>query len=256
MLFKNVSISPLVLVSVVDHYKRLSTPRVVGILLGATSQNGVSVTNSFAIPFEESVEGIFIDTSYLQNMFDLYYKVNAKEEIIGWYHSGPNLCKSDAEISKLIMRYCNSPILAVINVHMDNSEIPCQAFQLGIDGSLVRMNAEIQADETEEVGVEHLLRDIKECTGSSIKDKVKVIEESLRTYEKSLGVIVDYLEKVQQGKKKRNYNILKLLQDVLNSVPRYEEEVDLNKVYVASLVDTFIQMIDLEKNKDERDEWC
>lgn len=46
-----VSVHPLVLLSVVDHYNRVAKEtkkRVAGVLLGSKSKDGVDVTNSFA----------------------------------------------------------------------------------------------------------------------------------------------------------------------------------------------------------------
>lgn len=254
MVVKTVSIAPLVLLSVVDHYKRLSTPRVVGVLLGSTDGSRITVTNSFAIPFEEAEEQFFFDTSYLQNMFDLHYKVNCKEQIVGWYHSGPRLCKSDLSITEAMSQYTKAPILAVVNVHVGNGEIPCQVFRLGQDRDLIHMNVRIGADETEEVGVEHLLRDIKEGTGCSIRDRVSEVVNSLKAYEASLGTIIEYLQSLEDGKKP-NKKILDLLQDILNNVPRYQQQGDMSKIYVSELVSTFIAMNDLEKNKLERKQW-
>lgn len=48
---QEVSVHPLVLLSVVDHYHRIAKDtkkRVVGVLLGSTSKGEVDVTNSFA----------------------------------------------------------------------------------------------------------------------------------------------------------------------------------------------------------------
>ena len=50
------NVHPLVLLSIVDHFNRVNLKqrhkRVVGALLGNTSDNVVEVVNSFAIPFE------------------------------------------------------------------------------------------------------------------------------------------------------------------------------------------------------------
>ena len=50
------NVQPLVLLSIVDHFNRVNlkqrNKRVVGALLGNTSDNVVEVVNSFAIPFE------------------------------------------------------------------------------------------------------------------------------------------------------------------------------------------------------------
>lgn len=50
---KNVTVAPLVLLSVVDHFNRTqkgSRKRVVGVLLGQNDGNNVRVSNSFAGP--------------------------------------------------------------------------------------------------------------------------------------------------------------------------------------------------------------
>lgn len=248
MSYSCVSIAPLVLLSVVDHYKRMSTPRVIGILLGTINNNKVLVTNSFAVPFEESEDNFFLDTSYLQNMFELYYKVNCKEKIVGWYHSGPKLMKSDIEITKTMTKYCDSPILSIINVHLTTNDIPCQAYELTYGNTLKYLNAEVSADETEEVGVEHLLRDIKDSTGHTIKDKINLVGESLLMYRSSLDSVISYLSDVEQGKKP-NHKILDIFQEIINSVPRIGEEPSFENIYISETINTVISLNDLNKSK-------
>jgi len=53
---ESVTIHPLVLLSVVDHYKRSAAGtkrRVAGVLLGTKHQGKVDCISSFAVPFEE-----------------------------------------------------------------------------------------------------------------------------------------------------------------------------------------------------------
>jgi 26S proteasome regulatory subunit N8 len=248
MIEQKVTIAPLVLLSAVDHYKRLSTTRVVGVLLGSSDSKAINITNSFAIPFEESNGKFFIDTSYLQNMFELFYKVNCKEKIMGWYHSGPKMYKSDLEISKAMKKYCENPLLAVINVHLDTDDIPAQVFKLCHNQEFVHMKVQIGAEETEEVGVEHLLRDIKEGTGRSLKDKVLEIYSSLKMYKSALDNIIEYLTDAENGKKTDN-KIIELFQEILNDVPRFESSADLSELYKIELTNSVIAMNDLIRNK-------
>lgn len=247
---EKVTIAPLVLLSVVDHYKRISAPRAIGVLLGSRKDTEINITNSFAVPFEESEEKFFFDTSYLQNMFELFYKVNCAESILGWYHSGPKMYKNDLEISKAFNKYCDDPILAIVDVEMKASDIPVQIFQLKYKRQLDHLNVQVGADETEEVGVEHLLRDIKESTGNSIKDRMQEIKDSLVMYKDSLGDIIKYLDDVENGKK-IDYEILELFQEILNEVPKLTEHVDMGTIYSLELVNTLVAMNDLERNKTE-----
>lgn len=93
---KQVSVAPLVLLSVVDHYNRIAKDtkkRVVGVILGDNSTDTIRISNSFAIPFEEDDKNPdvwFLDHNYIESMNEMFKKINAKERLIGWYHSGPN----------------------------------------------------------------------------------------------------------------------------------------------------------------------
>ncbi|KAL6122710.1 hypothetical protein NUSPORA_00239 [Nucleospora cyclopteri] len=244
---KRVEITPMVLLSAVDHYKRQSYQRVLGILLGNITETKIVVTNSFAVPFEENDDGFFLDTSYLTNMHELFHKVNNKEKIVGFYHTGPKMYKTDVDISKTIELFCDNPILAIINVHLNSEDIPVQAFKLNHKEQFENLNVKIGADENEEVGVEHLLRDIKETCGSTLKDRLNVIKSSIIMYEQALSNIIQYL-----GKKHLNTNILKLLQEICNDIPRMTKGIEFKEIYNAELTNTVVALNDLIRNKMDK----
>ncbi|ELA42447.1 uncharacterized protein VICG_00546 [Vittaforma corneae ATCC 50505] len=250
MVTEKVTIAPLVLLSVVDHYRRVPASRVVGVLLGSANGSVINITNSFAIPFEEKENSFFFDSSYLQNMFELFYKVNCAEKIVGWYHSGPKMHKNDLDISKAFRKYCENPVLAIVDVQMKASDIPVQIFQLRFCKQLDHLNVQIGADETEEVGVEHLLRDIKEGTGCSLKDRVEEIKDSLKMYKSSLDQIIQYFDQIEQGLKP-DYKILEVFQEIINAIPKIVQHMDMSKIYSLELLNTFISMNDLHRNRLE-----
>merc|ERR1719234_414904 len=109
-----VVVHPLVLLSVVDHFSRMgkigNQKRVVGLLLGSWSSKGIlDIANSFAIPFDEDDKDRdvwFLDHEYLETMYNMFRKVNAKERVVGWYHTGPKLHQNDILINDLIRKYC------------------------------------------------------------------------------------------------------------------------------------------------------
>ncbi len=141
-----VSVAPLVLLSVVDHYERIikssstsssanSKKRVVGVILGDDSSlDGlIKVTNSFAIPFEEdekNPEIWFLDHNFIESMLDMFRKINAKEKLIGWYHSGPKLKSSDLKINEIFKRFTPSPLLLIVDVNStDKIDIPTDCYR-------------------------------------------------------------------------------------------------------------------------------
>lgn len=131
---RTVSVAPLVLLSAADHYGRIAKgtrKRVVGVLLGQNSGNNVRVSNSFAVPFEEDAKDPavwFLDHAFIENMVGMFRKINAKERLIGWYHTGPKLRAADLKINELFKRYTPNPLLVIIDVQPKEVGIPTDAY--------------------------------------------------------------------------------------------------------------------------------
>ncbi|KAK4251623.1 hypothetical protein VTI28DRAFT_10581 [Corynascus sepedonium] len=233
---RNVSVAPLVLLSVVDHYNRTEaykskTKRVVGVLLGQNDGKNVRVSNSFAVPFEEDDKDPsvwFLDHNYVESMNDMFKKVNAREKLIGWYHSGPKLRASDLEINELFKRYTPNPLLVIIDVQPKESGVPTDAYfaveEIKDDGTttsktFVHTPTIIEAEEAEEIGVEHLLRDIRDVAVGTLSTRVTNQLQSLQGLHLRLRDIQAYLQKVLDGELPVNHAILGNLQDVFNLLP-------------------------------------
>uniref|UniRef100_A0A6V3RF85 MPN domain-containing protein n=1 Tax=Lotharella globosa TaxID=91324 RepID=A0A6V3RF85_9EUKA len=270
---EKVVVHPLVLLSAVDHFSRVSksNKRVVGVLLGKRTGNQVDILNSYAVPFEEDKKNPkiwFFDHNYHENMFSMFKKVNAREKVIGWYSTGPKIRQADIEINEVIRRYTSQPIFCIIDVNpKDDLEIPTQAYVAVPDISdtktqqnFVHVPSEIGALEAEEVGVEHLLRDIRDTTVSTLSDHVNQKIASLKGLKKRMDTMADYLKKVAAGKLPLNHQIIYNLQDIFNLCPNLQvkELVSALKVntndnmlviYIASLIRSIIALHNLINNK-------
>lgn len=83
------------------------------------------------VPFEEDEKNPsvwFLDHNYVESMNDMFKKVNAREKLIGWYHSGPKLRASDLEINELFKRYTPNPLLVIIDVQPKEAGVPTDAY--------------------------------------------------------------------------------------------------------------------------------
>jgi len=84
-----------------------------------------------SVPFEEDENNPsvwFLDHNYVEGMNDMFKKVNAREKLIGWYHSGPKLRASDLEINELFKRYTPNPLLVIIDVQPKEVGVPTDAY--------------------------------------------------------------------------------------------------------------------------------
>ncbi|KAJ4348660.1 proteasome regulatory particle subunit [Didymosphaeria variabile] len=231
---RNVSVAPLVLLSAADHYGRQAKgtrKRVVGVLLGQNDGKNVRVSNSFAVPFEEDEKDPsvwFLDHNYVESMNDMFKKVNAREKLIGWYHTGPKLRASDLEINELFKRYTPNPLLVIIDVQPKEVGVPTDAYfaveEIKDDGTttsktFVHTPSLIEAEEAEEIGVEHLLRDIRDVAVGTLSTRITSQLQSLQGLHLRLRDIGQYLQKVLDGDLPVNHAILGNLQDVFNLLP-------------------------------------
>jgi len=235
---RNVVVHPLVLLGVVDHYNRVAkgtTKRVVGTLLGEVSDYDLHITNCFAVPFEEDPKDPqvwFLDHNYHEQMFAMFKKVNQKERIVGWYSTGPKIKPSDLSIHELYRRYCPEPVLVVMDVQPKDLELPMEAYYSVQEQTadevfkrtFLHVPSTVGAFEAEEVGVEHLLRDIKNASASTLAVRVGDKIGALKGLAMRLKEISQYLRDVVNGKLPTNQEIIYQLQEIFNLMPDQDSE--------------------------------
>ncbi|KAF5379320.1 hypothetical protein D9757_007617 [Collybiopsis confluens] len=269
-------VHPLVLLSVADHHARAvsrnTNKRVIGVLLGQDNGKTINVANSFGIPFEEDEKDSktwFLDHNYIEGMYEMFKKVNARERLIGWYHTGPKLRASDQEINDLFKRYIARPIMVIVDVRPETVGIPTDAYfaveEIKDDGTETRKTflhcpSAIEAEEAEEIGVEHLLRDIKDSTTTTLSTRVSEQLASLRGLQSRLSDVQKYLVEVAAGTMPVNHQIVYHLQDALNLLPDLNDpdttqsfatstNDELLVVYLSSLLRAVIALHALVDNK-------
>lgn len=125
----------------------------------------------------------------------------------------------------------------------------------------------IEAEEAEEIGVEHLLRDIRDVAAGTLSTRVTNQLQSLQGLHLRLQNIQAYLTKVLDKKLPINHVILGNLQDVFNLLPNLstpakgkgESELSyalsvktndqLMAIYLSSLIRAITAFHDLIENK-------
>lgn len=284
----DVTVHPLVLLSAADHYHRVarnSQRRVVGVLLGTVLKGRVDATNSFAVPFEEDRKNpavFYLDHNYLENMLGMFRKINAKERVVGFYSTGPQIRPNDLRIHAIMKRFLPAgtstpPVFVIIDVRPDRQSIPTTAYrvveELDVKDNKVTTSSSdsqvhktfahvpslIGAMEAEEVGVEHLLRDINDPTISTVASLIRAKMAGLDSLTDKLVEMKDYLEAVLRGDMKINQDIVANMQTILNLLPNLNVEElvkamlvktnDLHMViYLSSLIRSVMALHDLVSN--------
>jgi 26S proteasome regulatory subunit N8 len=271
-----VKIHPIALLSIVDHFERTvgakKNKRALGVLLGEDNNGIFDVTNSYAIPFDEDpkMEGVFyLDHNYHETMFNMFKKINIKEQVLGWYVTGSSFKPHDLEINEIFSGYNKKSILITCDVNSKKEfDLPTKAFYAVeyvdnegyIQRSFKSIACKVEAFEPEEVGVEHLIRELKDLNMDSLQNKLQNKVQSLVALRGKISTISQYLEDVSTGRRKSDQQITFALQRIMAKLPKVlstemknalAAKVNENylNLYVAGIVKSVIAIHNLLNNR-------
>ena len=208
----------------------------------------------------------------------MFRKVNAKERVVGFYSTGPQIRPNDLRIYDIVCRSlpagCLTPaIFCIIDIRPDRPDLPVTAYQVQeqentqkqqqsqqLQRTFAHVPVQMGALEAEEVGVEHLLRDINDPTVSTVASLIKAKLSGLATLAEKLHECQDYLRAVVAGDAPANPEIIANLQTILNLLPNLNNSdlvrsmiVKTNDmhmaIYLAALIRSVLALHDLVNNK-------
>lgn len=172
-------------------------------------------------------------------------------------------------INALFQQYCPAPVLCIIDPQTSSAGLPIQSYvavdELREDGTtaartFAHVTSGIEAEEAEEVGVEHLLRDLKNGAVSNLSQAISTRIGSLVALERQLEELEGYLEAVEAGRLPPNQGIIAAAQNMFNLLPdvhgassnlalTVKTNDQLAMIYVGSLARTAISLHELIDNK-------
>eukprot|EP01133_Synstelium_polycarpum_P018393 gene18393-22012_t len=270
-------VHPTVLLSVVDHYGRVAkdtNKRVVGALLGYNNKGVIDISNCYGVPFEEDDSNPniwFLDHNFHENMFAMFKKINARENVVGWYSTGPKIRPADQDINELFRRYTPNPVMVIIDVQPKELGIPTKSYvtveEINKETSEATMRfqhipSSIDAVEAEEICIEHLLRDVKDSSVSSLTNQIVDKKISLKHLLNNLKEMTTYLDHVVAERLPLNQQIIGFIQDIINLAPNlnvnelsraFSIEVNdtVSVIFLSSMIRSIIALHNLILNKIE-----
>jgi 26S proteasome regulatory subunit N8 len=209
-------------------------------------------------------------------MHIMFRKVSAKERVVGFYSTGPQIRQNDLRIYDIVKRFLPAktitpPVMCIIDIRPDRQSSPTTSYkvveevstkdgQREVKLSFAHVPSEMGAIEAEEVGVEHLLRDINDPTVSTVTSLIKGKIAGLTTLTEKLVECKDYLEACVRGDRTVNPEVVANLQTVLNLLPNLNTEDMVRSIliktndmqlaiYLSALIRSVIALHDLINNR-------
>jgi translation initiation factor 3 subunit F len=238
---RSVSVSPAVLLNVLDHHIRREkgSRRVIGTLLGRfTSDGRVEVKASFPLPHSEGDNDIddkvAVDTDYHKNMYELHRRVNAGEEQVGWYATGTETDRKSVIIHEFYGRECATPVHLLVDADLGHDRFDVNAFvstaykigDLALSSEFRSVPVFTQPDVATKVGLDVLFKNRRREEGDNA---VTVMGSEIDNLERSLERLLDLLntvgknvDAVVSGEIEGDVNAGRFLAETLTMVPKVE----------------------------------
>jgi len=259
--FEEIWVQPTVLLSCADHHDRIKeqrvavSKRVIGGLLGKVDEESKSlcITNCFAVPYDEDTKengsGLFVENDYINTIYAMLLKINRNEKLVGWYHTGSEMFPNDLNITRIFKKHCSSPVILRINLEAHLDKLPFEAFismnYNSEDGSSLKNDfkgipCKIVPEESETVGIEQLLRCIKDTHIGDLQSKIDQKAKGALNLRGEFNDMSAYLRSCAEGTIKPNNDTIYNIQKIWHSIPRLNLSQQNQSVLVSTTNDSYL----------------
>eukprot|EP00516_Mucochytrium_quahogii_P006853 CAMPEP_0203764318 /NCGR_PEP_ID=MMETSP0098-20131031/17604_1 /ASSEMBLY_ACC=CAM_ASM_000208 /TAXON_ID=96639 /ORGANISM=" , Strain NY0313808BC1" /LENGTH=289 /DNA_ID=CAMNT_0050660125 /DNA_START=80 /DNA_END=949 /DNA_ORIENTATION=+ len=244
-----VKVHPLVLFSILDHFihRNEGQKRVIGTLLGTRTATAIVIKNCFPVPHvEKGEEEVAVGKDFLKHMLNLHGKVNANEEILGWYATVSDQNALINQQSCLIQDFysaeCGTPLHMVVDTSLTNNVLGVKAFmsdtvQLGkhvLAAAFNQIKIELQCSEPERIGLDLMIKrkgrnridpNKQICETQPIASEIENLEQSIARLLSMLESVSAYVDDVVADRKTPDYKIGTEIASVVSLVPHIQPEI-------------------------------
>jgi translation initiation factor 3 subunit F len=237
-------VHPLVILNILDQYSRRSqnNDRVIGTLLGMTTEGLVEVTNCFPVPHTEN-EQVAVDMEFHRNMYELHRKASPRETIVGWYATGNEITETSHLLQDFYYQGMNhTPVHITVDTSLQNSTMAINGYisstvSFGETKLLTHFQpipVELKATETERIAVDTLLQSAD--GQSELVSDLQSLESSIVSLQGMLRTVGEYIDNVNSGKVKPDPKLGRFLMQTLSELPVMETE-QFEKLFNNSMQD-------------------
>ncbi|GAA5891865.1 hypothetical protein JCM5296_003254 [Sporobolomyces johnsonii] len=237
-----VSLHPLPILNISDHYTRLSLQynnpnvRVVGGLLGTQLGRDIDIVNSFELVVDD--DGA-LDHAYFVTRRDQFKQVFPTFDFLGWYSVGEAPTAAETALHKQFFEYNESPLFLQLSPSRPSTSTS-KDLPLAVYESLVEIVAgepqpvfvpvayEIETGEAERVAVDEASR-VEDhaggkggAAGSSLIATLSTQRNALSMLSSRVSVITQYLAAVGAGKAKKDDETLRQISALVSGLKGQE----------------------------------
>ncbi|CAK1542852.1 unnamed protein product [Leptosia nina] len=260
-----VKVHPVVLFQIVDAYERRNADshRVIGTLLGTSDKGVVEVTNCFCVPHKEHADQVEAELNYAMDVYELNRRVNASENIVGWWATGNEVTNHSSVIHEYYSRECREPVHLTVDTSLAGARMGLRGYvcvSLGVPRGkqgcmFTPVDVALTCYDPEVVGLQLCAKTVsagRSRTVQPMRDLAQVAEAAGKL-SSLLDQVVQYVEDVVSERAAADKAVGRQLLELINSVPNMAADTfadafassvkdSLMVVTLAQLIKTQLQL--------------
>lgn len=251
----SISLSPLVIMSITDHYTRQRyieesvDAKVYGVLLGQQDGKNIKILHSFESVFDK--DSLCLDKQFTTRRLESFGKLFPDFEIMGWYttctkDSENNFSEEEHSIGNEFIVFRENPLFLKMNVSLEKraeqekqgtskKDMPISIFEH--NKSMLAYT--IEPTETERIALDDAKKDI-----SSTKDKSQLSVNlvttlnSIKLLKKNVMSLIAVIKNVPEIRK--NHEIIRQLASICNRLPLVSDKQEYSSELFTEYSDTIL----------------
>ena len=253
----SISLHPLVVMSISDHFTRVSAQgaegeraKVYGALLGTQKGRHVEVSNCFEIKtvVKEDKEAC-LDNDYLTEKDTMFKQVYPNLDVIGWYSNGltADTEASESEFHRQLTEWNVCLLFLKLVTANINNQLPITIYEVAIDPNVPtgvtfsEVSYSLATEEAERIGVDHVAR--VSASGSvdtsAASDHLMVQYRALKMLFYRIKVISQYLKAVKAGNIPPSPEVLRDIQSLTRQLP-VTQTPEMNEEWLVQANDVLL----------------
>jgi len=246
-------VHPVVVFSILDHYKRRSDgqKRVIGTLLGEYDSvtNQCHIKNCFPVPHVETEDDVVLDMDYHHNMLNLHKRVCKTEVVVGWYSTGDVISYISSLMHEVYKQQVAEPVLLTVDVdvckfnRMAIKGYVGKTIKVGQRAAVARFEEvymDIRAYEGEKIAVDALINGNPENDAldapATILSDFENLYRSLTKLCSLLESVSKYVSAVKAGEIKGDIDIGRAISQAVAIVPHLTSD-SFDKMFAKNIQD-------------------
>eukprot|EP00514_Thraustochytrium_sp_LLF1b_P006081 CAMPEP_0184529072 /NCGR_PEP_ID=MMETSP0198_2-20121128/12165_1 /TAXON_ID=1112570 /ORGANISM="Thraustochytrium sp., Strain LLF1b" /LENGTH=295 /DNA_ID=CAMNT_0026921031 /DNA_START=40 /DNA_END=927 /DNA_ORIENTATION=- len=231
------SLHPLVLVNISDHFSRAKQAKedgdVVGILLGCQIGRAMHIYDSYEIPRELNEDSSFkVDIDFVTDKVKHFTEVFPSYELLGWYTIGSEVQPRHLDIHRSVCTLNENPLLLMIgtDITSETKELPVKMYESVMQMAndvprmiFVDLEFHIEATEPERITVDKIIKG-STSQGSSLEYQLGDLHNSVSMLSKKMRGLLGVLERIKRGEIPMDHEFLREISTICNRLPVVDSE--------------------------------